>query len=50
MRPTPRAMELSIPIKAALNNLEFALSTINFNPETTKKLYRISISDDVAPN
>ena len=49
MRPTPRAVELSIPINAALNNLEFALSTINFNPETDEKLYRISISDDVAP-
>ena len=49
MRPTPRAVELSIPVKGALNNLEFALSTINFNPETAEKLYRISISDDVAP-
>ena len=49
MRPTPRAVELSIPINVALNNLEFALSTINFNPETDEKLYRISISDDVAP-
>ena len=49
MRPTPRAVELSIPINGALNNLEFALSTINFNPETDEKLYRISISDDVAP-
>ncbi len=49
MRPTPRAVELSIPVKGALNNLEFALSTINFSPETAEKLYRISISDDVAP-
>ncbi len=49
MRPTPRAVELSIPVKGALSNLEFALSTINFNPATAEKLYRISISDDVAP-
>ena len=49
MRPTPRATELSIPVKDALSNLEFALSTINFNPATAEKLYRISISDDVAP-
>ena len=49
MRPTPRAVELSIPVNAALNDLEFALSTINFDPKTDEKLYRISISDDVAP-
>ena len=49
MRPTPRAVELSIPVNGALSNLEFALSTINFNPQTAEKLYRISISDDVAP-
>ena len=49
MRPTPRANELSSPIQTALNNLELSLSSINFDPQTTKKLYKISISDDVAP-
>ena len=49
MRPTPRANELSLPINSALNNLELSLSSINFNPLTTKKNYRISMSDDVAP-
>ncbi len=49
MRPTPRANDLSLPIQTALNNLELSLSSINFNPKTTKKLYRISMSDDVAP-
>ena len=49
MRPTPRANDLSLPIQSALNNLESSLSSINFNPRTTKKLYRISMSDDVAP-
>ena len=49
MRPTQRAIDLSLPITNALNNLELALSSINFSPETTKKLYRISITDDVAP-
>ena len=49
MRPTQRAMDLSLPITNALNNLELALSSLNFTPETTKKLYRISITDDVAP-
>ena len=48
MRPTQRAMDLSLPITNALNNLELALSSLNFTPETTKKLYRISITDDVA--
>ena len=49
MRPTPRANELSLPIASALNNLELSLSSINLNPQTTKKNYKISISDDVAP-
>tara|TARA_B100000900_G_scaffold412644_1_gene434871 strand:+ start:1147 stop:2040 length:894 start_codon:yes stop_codon:yes gene_type:complete len=49
MRPTPRANDLSLPIQSALNNLELSLSSINFDPRTTKKLYRISMSDDVAP-
>ena len=49
MRPTPRANELSLPIQTALNSIEISLSAINFNPKTTKKLYRISMSDDVAP-
>ena len=49
MRPTPRANELASPIQTALNNLELSLSSINFDPRTTKKLYKISISDDVAP-
>ena len=48
MRPTQRAIDLSLPITTALNNLELALSSINFSPETTQKLYRISITDDVA--
>ena len=49
MRPTPRANELSLPIQMALNDLELSLSSINFDPKTTNKLYKISISDDVAP-
>ena len=49
MRPTPRATDLSLPVNTALNNLELSLSSINFNPKTTKKLFRISMSDDVAP-
>mgnify|MGYP001185186863 FL=1 len=44
MRPTQRAMDLSLPITNSLNNLELALSSLNFTPATTKKLYRICCS------
>ncbi len=49
MRPTPRARELALPIQSALNDLELSLSSISFDPQKTEKLFRISISDDVAP-
>ncbi len=49
MRPTPRAIELATPIRRALNELELSLSSINFDPKKTNTLFRISISDDVAP-
>ncbi|MEE2694851.1 MAG: LysR family transcriptional regulator [Pseudomonadota bacterium] len=49
MRPTPRAIDLSLPIQTTLNNLEISLSSIDLTPQTTKKLYRISMSDDIAP-
>ena len=49
MRPTARAIELSIPIQEALNNIEISLSAINFDPYTSKRLFRLSISDDIAP-
>ena len=49
MRPTPRAIELETPIRRALNELELSLSSINFDPKKTNTLFRISISDDVAP-
>ena len=39
MRPTPRANDLSLPIQSALNNLEISLSSINFNPKTTKSFF-----------
>ena len=44
MRPTPRANELSAPIQKALSDLELSLSSINFNPRTTQKLYKTPIS------
>lgn len=49
MRPTARASELAMPIQAALNDIELSLSSASFDPKTSKKLFRLSISDDVAP-
>ncbi len=49
MRPTQRAVELSGPIKLALSNIELSLSSANFDPLTSKKLFKFTISDDVAP-
>lgn len=49
MRPTPRAIELSVPIHSSLTNIELSLNSIDFNHNQTKKLFRISISDDIAP-
>mgnify|MGYP001383363536 CR=1 FL=1 len=49
MRPTPRALELSVPIHSSLTNIELSLNSKDFNPSKTKKLFRISISDDIAP-
>ena len=49
MRPTPRAMELSVPIQVALSNIEISLSDTSYNPSTSRKLFRLSISDDIAP-
>ena len=49
MRPTPRAMELSVPIQVALSNIELSLESDNFNQKTSRKQFKLSISDDVAP-
>ena len=49
MRPTPRAIELSVPIHSSLTNIELSLNSIDFNHNQKKKLFRISISDDIAP-
>lgn len=49
MRPTPRANELAIPIQIALSNIEMSLSSAVYEPSKSKKLFKLSISDDVAP-
>lgn len=49
MRPTPRAIELSLPIRVALSNIELSLASPTFDSKKARKLFRLSISDDVAP-
>tara|TARA_Y100000991_G_scaffold110820_1_gene83486 strand:+ start:1 stop:894 length:894 start_codon:yes stop_codon:yes gene_type:complete len=49
MRPTPKALELSVPIQVALSNIEMSLSATDFDPKTSRKLFKLSISDDIAP-
>lgn len=46
MRPTPRAHELSVPIKKALATIQEALiPTASFSPERLEKTFIISMSD-----
>ena len=49
MRPTPRAIELSLPIQIALSSIESTLSDIKFDPLTSRKLFRLAMSDDIGP-
>ena len=49
MRPTPRAVELSLPIQVALSNLESTLTDIKFEPLLSRKLFRLAMSDDIGP-
>lgn len=45
MLPTPRALELANPIKAALNSLESALDPVEFDPSTSTKTFAIGTND-----
>lgn len=45
MRPTPRALELSGPIRAALESLEAALDPATFNPATANRMFTIGSTD-----
>ena len=49
MRPTPRAVELSLPIQIALSSLESTLTDIKFDPLSSRKLFRLAMSDDIGP-
>lgn len=47
MRPTLRARELDIPIRAALGQLRDALEQPTFSPQTSALTVRMAMSDDV---
>ncbi len=45
MRPTARAMELEIPVRRALTEIEHALDPVIFDPKTTKRTFTIATTD-----
>lgn len=45
MRPTPRALELSAPIRSALQDLDQALNPAKFDPATASKTFAIGTND-----
>ena len=45
MRPTPRAVELALPVQHALARLETALAGEAFHPETSSRTFIIAASD-----
>ncbi len=48
MEPTPRAMELALPISRALEHIQHVFSREAFNPEQSRQLFRIATVDCVA--
>ncbi|WP_051341199.1 LysR family transcriptional regulator [Azospirillum halopraeferens] len=45
MRPTPRASDLSVPIRECLQHLEICLDQAGFDPLTTNRTFRIGMSE-----
>jgi len=45
MRPTARALELEVPVRRALAELESALDPISFDPRTTERTFTIATTD-----
>lgn len=45
MRPTPRALELSTPIRECLQRLEQALDPADFDPATTTRTFRVGMPE-----
>lgn len=48
MQATPRARELSAPVRQALSSLEHALDPSQFNPATAQRTFHIATNDYVA--
>ena len=45
MRPTARAMELEMPVRRALTEIEHALDPVVFDPKTAKRTFTIATTD-----
>lgn len=45
MRPTPRAVELATPVRAALQSLEAALDPLEFDATTARRTFAIGTND-----
>lgn len=45
MRPTPRALELALPIRESLQRLEQALDPADFDPATTTRIFRVGMAE-----
>ncbi|HYG88529.1 MAG TPA: LysR family transcriptional regulator [Azospirillum sp.] len=45
VRPTPRALELSMPVHESLQRLEHALDPVDFDPATTTRTFRIGMAE-----
>lgn len=43
--PTPRALELSVPVAGALRQLEAALSPADFSPASSTRVFRVAAHD-----
>lgn len=48
MMPTPRAEQLALPVRKALNDLQLALETETFTPATAQRLFVIAVNNYAA--
>ncbi len=48
MVPTPRAEQLNMPVRAALDGLQHSLEPTQFDPSTTRRNFRIAVDNYAA--